>query len=262
MENAGTVEEHVEGKEDSKKLMSMKRGDPAWIGCIYALSIFTGVSLGVLSESSVFPECYAGRKYVKQLHGLWSAPFRITVAMVLLYQKLGVASGSMMLILMIPIQTIVISKIRKLAKDGLQQTDKRVGLVNEILAAMDNVKYDSTPPTRLEELFLTEERILVPNQPLEPGLPAISIKDEKPTLSNIKLEIPVGSLVAVVGGTGEGKTSLVSAMLGKLPPRADSGVVIRGTVAYVPQVSWIFNATTCGSQHLFFECLQCSILAF
>ncbi|BFG36507.1 hypothetical protein CerSpe_227810 [Prunus speciosa] len=32
-------------------------------------------------------------------------------------------------------------------------------------------------------------------------------------------------------------------MLGELPPRADSGVVIRGTIAYVPQVSWIFNAT-------------------
>ncbi|CAL9002906.1 unnamed protein product, partial [Prunus brigantina] len=31
--------------------------------------------------------------------------------------------------------------------------------------------------------------------------------------------------------------------LGELPPRADSGVVIRGTVAQVPQVSWIFNAT-------------------
>ncbi|KAK8469192.1 hypothetical protein PHAVU_005G015500 [Phaseolus vulgaris] len=34
----------------------------------------------------------------QQLHGLWSAPFRITVAMVLLYQQLGVASliGSLM----------------------------------------------------------------------------------------------------------------------------------------------------------------------
>ncbi|KAL6278221.1 hypothetical protein ACE6H2_021822 [Prunus campanulata] len=82
------------------------------------------------------------------------------------------------------LKTIVISKIRKLAKDGLQQTDKGVGLMNEILAAMDNVKYDRTPLTA-----------------------------EKPTLSNINLDIPVGSLVAVVGGTGEGKTSLVSAML-------------------------------------------------
>lgn len=60
---------------------------------------------------------------------------------------------------------------------------------------------------------------------------------------NINLDIPVGSLVAIVGGTGEGKTSLVSAMLGELPPVSDASAVIRGTVAYVPQVSWIFNAT-------------------
>ncbi|GLT68257.1 hypothetical protein SLA2020_405060 [Shorea laevis] len=105
---------------------------------------------------------------------------------------------------------------------------------------------------RLEELFLAEERVLQPNPPLEPGLPAISIKDgyfswdskaDKPSLSNINLDIPVGSLVAVVGGTGEGKTSIISAMLGELPPVGDTNVVIRGTVAYVPQVSWIFNAT-------------------
>ena len=57
------------------------------------------------------------------------------------------------------------------------------------------------------------------------------------------MDIPVGSLVAIVGRTGEGKTSLISAMLGELPPMADESVVIRGTVAYVPQVSWIFNAT-------------------
>lgn len=30
---------------------------------------------------------------------------------------------------------------------------------------------------RLEELFLAEERVLLPNPPLEPVLPAISIKD-------------------------------------------------------------------------------------
>ncbi|KAK3432697.1 hypothetical protein EUGRSUZ_D00220 [Eucalyptus grandis] len=30
---------------------------------------------------------------------------------------------------------------------------------------------------RLEELFLTEERVLVPNPAIEPGEPAISIKD-------------------------------------------------------------------------------------
>ena len=68
-------------------------------------------------------------------------------------------------------------------------------------------------------------------------------RQKKPTLSNINLDILVGSLVALVGHTGEGKTSLILAMLRELPTAADASVVIRRTVAYVPQVSWIFNAT-------------------
>ncbi|MQL75608.1 hypothetical protein Taro_007976 [Colocasia esculenta] len=265
----------------------------------------------------------------QQLHSLWSAPFRIIIALALLYKELGVASlvGAFLLVLLFPIQTLVISKMQKLSKEGLQRTDKRIGLMNEILAAMDTVKKasnqrfktfetmnylgtgranfwgripvivtvtsfgmysllggDLTPAKaftslslfqvlrfplfmlpnlvvnanvslkRLEELLLSEERVLLPNPPLDPQLPAISIKDgyfswdskaEKPTLSNVNLDIPVGSLVAIVGSTGEGKTSLISAMLGELPPLPDTNtnVVIRGTVAYVPQVSWIFNAT-------------------
>ncbi|PHU29058.1 ABC transporter C family member 2 [Capsicum chinense] len=329
---------------------SMQRGDPAWIGYIYAFAIFVGVVFGVLCEAQYFQNVmrvgYRLRSTLQicqSLHTLWSAPLRITVALVLLYQLLGVAAllGALMLVLMFPIQTYVISKMQKLTKEGLQRTDKRIGLMNEVLAAMDTVKSyawensfqskvqgvrneelswyrksqllgalnsfilnsipvvvivisfgvfsllggDLTPARaftalslfallrfplfmlpniitqvvnanvslkRLEDLLLAEERILLPNPPLEPGLPAISIKNgcfsweskaEKPTLSNINLDIPIGSLVAIVGGTGEGKTSLISAMLGELPSFSDSVVVIRGTVAYVPQVSWIFNAT-------------------
>ncbi|KAF3325693.1 ABC transporter C family member 2-like protein [Carex littledalei] len=281
----------------------------------------------------------------QQLHSLWSAPFRIIIAVVLLYSQLGVASlvGALMLVFLFPIQTLVISRMQKLTKEGLQRTDKRIGLMNEVLAAMDSVKcyaweqsfqskvqgirndelswfrkaqllaalnsfiLNSIPVLvtvvsfgvytllggyltpakaftslslfavlrfplfmlpnlitqvvnanvslkRLEDLFMTEERLLLPNPPLDPVLPAISIKDgffswesnaERPTLSNVNLYIPVGSLVAVVGSTGEGKTSLVSAMLGELPAVAGSNtsVVVRGSVAYVPQISWIFNAT-------------------
>jgi len=36
----------------------------------------------------------------------------------------------------------VIRKMKKLTKEGLQQTDKRVGLMNEILSTMDTVKYE------------------------------------------------------------------------------------------------------------------------
>ncbi|XP_039167060.1 ABC transporter C family member 12 [Eucalyptus grandis] len=300
----------------------------------------------------------------KQLHNLWSAPCSIVIAMVLLYQQLGIASllGSLMLVLIFPLQviscslfpskTIIISKMQKLTKKGLQSTDKRVSVMNEILAAMDTVKcyaweksfqckvqevrsdelswfrraqlvsafngfvlnsipvivtvvsfgtftllggnltparvftslslfavlrfpLDMLPSLmsqvvtanvslqRLEELLLTEERVLIPNPAIEPGEPAISIKDghfswdskaEKPTLSNINLEIPVGSLVAIVGGTGQGKTSLISAMLGELSPVSDACVTIRGTVAYVPQVSWIFNDTVSCTLLVLFIC--------
>jgi ATP-binding cassette subfamily C (CFTR/MRP) protein 1 len=80
---------------------------------------------------------------------------------------------------------------------------------------------------------------------------------ETPTLSNINLDIPVGSLVAIVGSTGEGKTSLVSAMLGELPPVLDTcSVVMRGAVAYVPQVSWIFNATVSCRKLIFYIIVQ------
>lgn len=40
-------------------------------------------------------------------------------------------------------QMYVISKMQRLSKEGLQRTDKRIGLMNEILAAMDAVKYVS-----------------------------------------------------------------------------------------------------------------------
>ena len=279
----------------------------------------------------------------QQLHGIWSAPVRIVIAIVLLYQQLGIASiiGSAILVLMFPAQTYIISKSRYLSKEGLQRTDKRIGMMNEILSAMDIVKCyawensfrakvgqirsdelswfrkaqllssvnsfllnsipvlvtvlafgfytlfggDLTPakaftslslfavlrfplfmfPTlitaavnanvslkRLQDLLLADERVLQDNPPLEPGLPAIVIKDgnfawdadgERPTLSHINLEVPSGSLVAIVGSTGEGKTSLISAALGELPAMPGGQVVIRGNVAYVPQVSWIFNAS-------------------
>ncbi|CAN5961088.1 unnamed protein product [Sphagnum jensenii] len=79
---------------------------------------------------------------------------------------------------------------------------------------------------RLQELLLAEEHMLQENPPLESGVPAILIKNGTfswepnaghPTLSNINLEIEVGSLVDIVGSTGEGKTSIVSAFLGEIP---------------------------------------------
>uniref|UniRef100_A0A8D2LCX5 ATP binding cassette subfamily C member 3 n=1 Tax=Varanus komodoensis TaxID=61221 RepID=A0A8D2LCX5_VARKO len=54
--------------------------------------------------------------------------------------------------------------------------------------------------------------------------------------------VPSGSLVAVVGHVGCGKSSLVSALLGEME-KLHGEVAVKGSVAYVPQIAWIQNAT-------------------
>uniref|UniRef100_A0A671V6B7 ABC-type glutathione-S-conjugate transporter n=1 Tax=Sparus aurata TaxID=8175 RepID=A0A671V6B7_SPAAU len=63
-----------------------------------------------------------------------------------------------------------------------------------------------------------------------------------PCLKRINIHVPRGSLVAVVGHVGSGKSSLLSAMLGETEKRSGR-VSVKGSVAYVPQQAWIQNAT-------------------
>ncbi|XP_072938928.1 multidrug resistance-associated protein 1 isoform X2 [Epargyreus clarus] len=64
----------------------------------------------------------------------------------------------------------------------------------------------------------------------------------EPVLRNLNLRVPRGSLVAVVGAVGSGKSSLLSALLGEMN-KLSGRVNANGTVAYVPQQAWIQNAT-------------------
>lgn len=69
------------------------------------------------------------------------------------------------------------------------------------------------------------------------------------TLKDIKLSVRRGELLAIIGATGAGKSSLLSALLGELPLQSNderrfSDVIsMHGSLAYVPQQAWIFNAT-------------------
>ncbi|XP_062491095.1 multidrug resistance-associated protein 1 isoform X2 [Pezoporus occidentalis] len=67
-------------------------------------------------------------------------------------------------------------------------------------------------------------------------------KDVSPCLRRIDLTMPQGSLLAVVGQVGAGKSSLLSALLGELE-KVDGCVSVKDTVAYVPQQAWIQNAS-------------------
>jgi len=64
----------------------------------------------------------------------------------------------------------------------------------------------------------------------------------KATLTNINLHIPDGHLTAIVGRIGQGKSSLMSAIMGEMY-KLNGTVTIYGDLAYVPQQAWIINAT-------------------
>uniref|UniRef100_A0A8D0T6P7 Multidrug resistance-associated protein 4 n=1 Tax=Sus scrofa TaxID=9823 RepID=A0A8D0T6P7_PIG len=63
-----------------------------------------------------------------------------------------------------------------------------------------------------------------------------------PTLQGLSFTVRPGELLAVVGPVGAGKSSLLSAVLGELPP-SQGQVTVCGRIAYVPQQPWLFPGT-------------------
>lgn len=67
-------------------------------------------------------------------------------------------------------------------------------------------------------------------------------QEDEPILKSISLDVAEGSLVAVVGPVGSGKSSFVSALLGEMK-KLEGDINVKGKVAYVPQQPWMQNAT-------------------
>ena len=63
---------------------------------------------------------------------------------------------------------------------------------------------------------------------------------KKPSLNDINLEVPKGSLTAIVGVVGSGKSSLLQAIVGEMKI-VSGNVKIDGTISYVSQQAWIQN---------------------
>ncbi|KAI0826665.1 multidrug resistance-associated ABC transporter [Trametes gibbosa] len=67
--------------------------------------------------------------------------------------------------------------------------------------------------------------------------------EEEPfVLKDVKLKIPKGSFVAIVGRVGSGKSSLLQALIGEMR-KTRGDCTFSSTAAYVPQSAWIMNAT-------------------
>ncbi|XP_071131058.1 multidrug resistance-associated protein 1-like [Mytilus edulis] len=67
-------------------------------------------------------------------------------------------------------------------------------------------------------------------------------KTAETILKDINLKIPEGSLIAVVGSVGSGKSSFLTSLLGEMETDT-ANINVKGSVAYVAQQAWIMNAT-------------------
>lgn len=63
-----------------------------------------------------------------------------------------------------------------------------------------------------------------------------------PLLRNVNLSIPTGSLTAIVGNVGSGKSSLLSAIIGEMV-RVSGEVRCNGSIAYCAQEPWVQTST-------------------
>lgn len=90
-----------------------------------------------------------------------------------------------------------------------------------------------------------------PNGEARRGDTVVTIKDgefrwlpdsTEPTLQDIDLTVKRGELLAIIGRVGDGKSSLLGAVLGEMS-KSDGQVTVRGDVAYFSQNSWILSAT-------------------
>lgn len=97
----------------------------------------------------------------------------------------------------------------------------------------DFLTLEERPPSSIE---MTNDRGVVLH-----NVDASWIKENK-ILKNININIPPGSLCAVVGPVGSGKSSLLQLLLGELVP--ESGTIrVGGSVSYAAQEPWLFLST-------------------
>ncbi|PPR03680.1 hypothetical protein CVT24_007801 [Panaeolus cyanescens] len=110
---------------------------------------------------------------------------------------------------------------------------------NAELRSDDAIKVNTSLPLGIrvdKATFEWEEAVSQGDEPVAPN-------SQRPfCLPNITMEVPRGSLVAIVGRVGSGKSSLLSGLIGDMR-RVSGEVEFGGSVAFCAQTAWIQNAT-------------------
>ncbi|ELW62271.1 Putative ATP-binding cassette sub-family C member 13 [Tupaia chinensis] len=183
------------------------------------------------------------------LNLLWSAPFQILMALLLLWQELGpaVLAGVAVLMFVIPINVVVATRVKKLKvslvtfgiysllDEGNILTATKaftsLSLFNilriplfDLPMVISSVVQTRISLGRLEDFLNTEELRPQNIETNYTGDHAIGFTNASfswnktgiPLLKDLNIKIPEGALVAVVGQVGSGKSSVLSAILGEM----------------------------------------------
>uniref|UniRef100_A0A8C0VM35 ABC-type glutathione-S-conjugate transporter n=1 Tax=Cyanistes caeruleus TaxID=156563 RepID=A0A8C0VM35_CYACU len=182
------------------------------------------------------------------IHNLWSSPLQIILSIIFLWGELGpsVLAGIATMVLLLPINAFLVAKAKTIQERNMKNKDGRMKIMTEIL---NGIKANVST-ARLERYLSGEDldTSAIHHNPIEGSAVRFSEatfaweQDSNAAIRDVTLDIAPGSLVAVVGAVGSGKSSLVSAMLGEME-NIKGHINIQGSLAYVPQQAWIQNAT-------------------
>lgn len=122
-------------------------------------------------------------------------------------------------------------------------------LPDDAIISIENGKFswgdtDETVNTDIKQKSKTKVKDNKDDANEEPLLNDQSKKKNELILQSINLKIQKGSLVAIVGHVGSGKSSLLSAILGEMEClEGKVSINSSATIAYITQLAWIQNAT-------------------
>ncbi|KAI4581545.1 hypothetical protein MJG53_009988 [Ovis ammon polii x Ovis aries] len=117
--------------------------------------------------------------------------------------------------------------------------------------AIESVAETIASVQRIKNFLLLDELPQCDHQLPSDGKTIVNMQDftsfwdkelRTPTLQGLSFTVRPGELLAVVGPVGAGKSSLLGALLGELPP-SQGKVSMHGRIAYVSQQPWVLSGT-------------------
>lgn len=116
----------------------------------------------------------------------------------------------------------------------MQRIAKAVAAVNRLENFLNSTEMENS----INEAPINEKNLIE----IEGASAKWSLSCKRDTLSKINLNVINGSITAVIGQVGSGKSSLLHAILRELP-LTEGKLRVSGKIAYVSQEAWIFASS-------------------